>query len=112
MPPRVQVSRDLLFLLDGEVNIMSVKDESIIDRRLTTTEEIYIAANAKADDDDPPLSVPHFGCFGETVSPRGDQTPCTEGRSRKGHCPQSIGRAIGRAYPHLQACATSPPCSC
>lgn len=60
-----EVSRDLLFLLEGEVNVMSNKDPELVEKRLTPTEEIFVDANAEANE--PTLTVQHNGCFGETI---------------------------------------------
>ena len=62
-----EVSRDLLFLLDGEIRIMDTRNENIEDRRLTPTKEIYVQANASAMEDEPELILPFCGAFGESV---------------------------------------------
>ena len=62
-----EISRDLLFLLEGEVDVMSVRDENAVETRLTPSEEIYVAANEKGAPGEPTLSVAHYGCFGEDV---------------------------------------------
>ena len=63
-----ELSRELLFLLEGEVDVLSVLDVSSVDRRLTPSEEIFVgAAAASAKRDEKPFAVPHAGCFGEGV---------------------------------------------
>lgn len=61
-----ELSRELLFLLEGEVDVYSARKEDVVDRRLTPTEEIFIGA-AEAAHDEKPFAVKHAGCFGEGV---------------------------------------------
>ena len=64
---RGETSRELLFLLSGEVDVMSRKNLGVVERTLTPTEEIFVEANANNGPEDPPLAINHAGCFGETV---------------------------------------------
>ena len=56
-------SRELIFLLQGEVDVWR-RDGSTVDRRLTPTHEIFLGASA---DGDAPMAIEHTGCFGESV---------------------------------------------
>jgi hypothetical protein len=61
-----ETSRELLFLLQGEVDVLSPRDGKV-DRRLTPTQEIFIAANKLLATGEPPLIDKFTGCFGESV---------------------------------------------
>jgi len=57
-------SRELLFLLEGQVDVTSPNNQYChIERRLTPTTEIYLPEGAH----NAPLPRPFCGCFGETV---------------------------------------------
>lgn len=45
---------------------MSSKNPQVVERRLTPTEEIYVASG-HGSENEPELRVPHYGCFGETI---------------------------------------------
>ena len=60
-----EASRELLFLIEGEVNIMSNFDEGEVARRLTPEGEVYVSMQTEQDEE--ALTIPHMGCFGETV---------------------------------------------
>ena len=64
---RGETSRELLFLLMGEVNVLGTDDETI-ETRLTPTEEIFVHANEMSlEANGPTLKIHHAGCFGELV---------------------------------------------
>ena len=58
-------SRELLFLTEGEVNMMSTSNEHEVSRRLTPRVEIYVGMSDENGDGQ--LEIPHCGCFGESV---------------------------------------------
>ena len=60
-------SRELLFLLEGEVDVLSLLDATIIDRRITPREEIFVGAASASTADEPPFAITHSGAFGESV---------------------------------------------
>ena len=60
-------SRELFFLLQGEVDVMSSSDAGAVHSRLTPREEIFVAANKNRGPGEPELSISHAGCFGESV---------------------------------------------
>ena len=62
-----EVSSDILFLLQGEVNVMYRNDPKRVETVLTPTEEIFVAANKHCAPGEPELSISHSGSFGETM---------------------------------------------
>jgi len=97
-----EVSRELLFLLEGEVDVLSVLDSAVVDRRLTPREEIFLAAAARNDAQRPPGSPPelppaiwHSGCFGQSVF-TGQRRPQT-------HVAKTAVRALVASRTDLEA---------
>lgn len=62
-----EVSGDILFLLQGEVNVMYRNNPARVETVLTPTEEIFVAANKSCTAGEPHLRIPHAGSFGETM---------------------------------------------
>ena len=62
-----ETSRDLLFLVFGEVNIMSAILPNVIEKRLTPNQEIFVAAHANDHADEPMVVIESNGVMGEEV---------------------------------------------
>jgi len=64
---RGEPSRDLIFLLKGEVSVLSPLDESVTSVITPTAEVILSKAVAKNKPQEQIMSLEHSGCFGESV---------------------------------------------
>lgn len=65
-PIRASLSSDPAACSCVSCQVLVMSSKKIVERRLTPTEEIYVASG-QGDDDEPELTVPHYGCFGETI---------------------------------------------
>ena len=105
-----EISRELLFLLDGEIDVLSVMQEDQIDRRLTPTEEIFLAAakheaerapDGAATEATDPFAISHTGAFGETV--------LTGQRRRATHVARTMVQTLVASKTDLEAVFANNP---